>query len=297
MIAGSPGPGTLRDSLRADCTACAALCCVVPGLTASADFAINKPPGSPCPNLLADYRCGIHDRLRQRGFPGCTVFDCFGAGPRATAVCAGRDRRDGAGPASDLSDGFGALLHLHELLWYLDEALALAPARALQPRLRAEFLRLRTLAGGEPRELAAIDLRAVREPANVLLLEASHAVRGRDGGPGPDHRGADLIGVRWRGADLRRANLRGAYLIGADLRDADLREADLIGADLRGADLGAADLTGALFLTQPQVNAASGDGRTRLPPPVSRPPHWTGSAPDCTASGLMEIPESTSCPP
>ncbi|HET9656853.1 MAG TPA: pentapeptide repeat-containing protein [Kineosporiaceae bacterium] len=281
MTAGSSGPETVRDCLRADCTACAALCCVAPGLTASADFAISKPPGRPCPNLLADFRCGIHDRLRQRGFPGCTVFDCFGAGQRATAVYAGRDRCDGAdaGADADLFAGFGVLLHLHELLWYLDEALTLAPARALEPRLRAEFLRLRTLAGGGPRELAAVDSRAVREPVNVLLLEVSRAVRGRDGRPGPDHRGADLIGVRWRGADLRRADLRGACLIGADLRGADLREADLIGADLRGADLGAADLTGALFLTQPQVNAANGDDGTRLPPPMSRPPHWAGSAP------------------
>jgi len=40
----------------------------------------DKPAGRPCPNLGADFGWGIHDSLRKRGFPGCAVFDCFGAG-------------------------------------------------------------------------------------------------------------------------------------------------------------------------------------------------------------------------
>jgi uncharacterized protein YjbI with pentapeptide repeats len=68
--------------------------------------------------------------------------------------------------------------------------------------------------------------------------------------------------------------LRGALLLGADLRNADLRRADLLGADLRGARLHGADLTDVLFLTQPQVSAAVGDGATRLPDRVDRPTHW-----------------------
>ena len=36
--------------LRADCTRCFALCCVAPAFAASADFAIDKPAGQPCPN-------------------------------------------------------------------------------------------------------------------------------------------------------------------------------------------------------------------------------------------------------
>ena len=77
------------DRLHADCARCFALCCVAPAFAASADFAIDKPAGQPCPNLLADFRCGIHDHLRERGFPGCTVFDCFGAGQRVAQVSFG----------------------------------------------------------------------------------------------------------------------------------------------------------------------------------------------------------------
>ena len=73
-----------REHLRADCSRCAGLCCVAPAFAASADFAIDKPAGVACPNLADDFRCGIHAQLRDRGFPGCTVFDCFGAGQHIT---------------------------------------------------------------------------------------------------------------------------------------------------------------------------------------------------------------------
>ena len=63
-------------------------------------------------------------------------------------------------------------------------------------------------------------------------------------------------------------------LIRADLRDADLDEADLLGGDLRDADVRGCDLSGALFLTQPQVSSATGDGGTLLPPGLTRPGHW-----------------------
>ena len=70
------------------------------------------------------------------------------------------------------------------------------------------------------------------------------------------------------------ANLRSALLIAADLRRSDLRGVDLIGADLRDTDLSDADLSEALFVTQFQLNAATGSARTALPPLVRRPTHW-----------------------
>ncbi len=82
------------EELHADCAQCAALCCVAPGFSVSADFAINKAPGQPCPHLGPDFRCGIHERLRPDGFTGCAVFDCFGAGQQVTQVTfRGRDWR------------------------------------------------------------------------------------------------------------------------------------------------------------------------------------------------------------
>lgn len=77
-------PGDGRETLRADCANCFALCCVALTLTASSDFAIDKDAGRPCPNLQDDFRCGIHTRLRPKGFSGCTVYDCFGAGQKVS---------------------------------------------------------------------------------------------------------------------------------------------------------------------------------------------------------------------
>ncbi|HEX2130203.1 MAG TPA: pentapeptide repeat-containing protein [Actinophytocola sp.] len=257
--------------LRADCASCVGLCCVAPAFAASADFAVDKPAGTPCANLLADHRCGIHDSLRDKGFRGCTVFDCFGAGQRVTReTFGGRSWRDEPAVAGPMFAAFPVVRDLHELLWYLAEALDRAPA-GLRDDLRAAFAETDRLAGQTPEALAAVDVRAHRGRVNTLLTHVSEAVRGRRG---PHHRGADLAGRDLTGADLRRANLRGAVLIGADLTRADLRLADLTGADLRGTNLRAADLSTALFLTQFQTNAALGDATTRLPAAVDRPPHW-----------------------
>jgi hypothetical protein len=74
-----PGAGEHAEELRADCASCFGLCCVALPFARSADFAADKPAGRPCANLREDFRCGIHGRLRDKGYQGCTVFDCFGA--------------------------------------------------------------------------------------------------------------------------------------------------------------------------------------------------------------------------
>jgi len=251
------------ELLRADCSRCVGLCCAGPAFAASADFAIDKPAGQPCPNLRPDFRCGIHDRLRERGFPGCTAYDCFGAGQRVTATFAGKDWRD-PNVAPRMFAAYGVARDLHELLWYLTEAAELNPSDEVD-RALAETGRL--LDNGA----SAAEAAAHRDSVRTLLRRTSETVRNP---AGPDHTGADLIGRRLRGADLSRASLRGAYLIEADLRDAVLHRADLIGADLRGADLSGADLSTAIFVTRPQIAAANGDADTLLPPAVERPAHW-----------------------
>jgi hypothetical protein len=257
------------STLRADCENCFGLCCVASTFTSSADFALDKPAGEPCPNLLADFRCGIHGTLRQRGFPGCTVFDCLGAGQKVAQVTyRGRSWRDAPGTATEMFAVFGVMRQLHEILWYLTEASVRAPADDVHA-LRDEVEAL-TLADAET--LVAVDVQALRDRVRPLLGRTSERLRA--GSRGEDRAGADLIGAKLRKSSLRGADLRGAYLIGADLREADLRRADLLGADLRNARLDGADLRDVLFLTQFQLNAAQGDARTRLPDAVSRPTHW-----------------------
>jgi len=268
--------GGRRSSLRADCARCAGLCCVAPAFSASADFAIDKAAGQPCPNLRPDFRCGIHARLRQRGFPGCAAYDCFGAGQKVTQVTfGGQDWRRAPGIAAQMFRVFAIMRQLHELLWHLGEALALPAAGPLHRELGQAFEETERLTRGTPAALETLEMTAYRREVSALLRRASELARAGSGGPGgADLAGADLIGRDLAGADLRGASLRGAVLVGADLRGADLGAADLTGADLRGADLRGADLAGSVFLTQSQVDAARGDAGTRLPPRLTSPPHW-----------------------
>jgi uncharacterized protein YjbI with pentapeptide repeats len=242
--------------LTADCSRCAGLCCVAPAFAKSSDFAIDKPAGRPCPHLRGDFRCDIHELLPERGFPGCAVFDCFGAGQHLVQGTFGgadwRSRKDQAGQMFAL---LPVLRQLHELAWYLTEALKLDAARRLHSPLETALQETERISAGTPEQLLALDLNAYRSRVNPLLLQASELARAGFGRR-PDYRGADLIGRNLRGEDLRGASLRGALLIGTDLRAADLRCADFTGADLRGADLRDADLTGALFLTAAQLGSA-----------------------------------------
>ena len=264
-----------RTSLRADCESCFGLCCVVPAFSASADFAITKKAGHPCPNLSPDFRCGIHTRLRDEGFRGCTVYDCFGAGQKVSQVTfGGADWRQAPLTAKQMFKVFPIMRDLHELLWYLSEALTLQGAGPLLTQLGLALAETEHLTYLSPDELIQLDLGEHRQVVNDLLLATSELLRAEFRKERKELRGADLIGANLAGADLTGSSLRGAYLIGADLSYADLRMADLTGADLRGADIKGADLSDSIFLIQSQVDSAKGDSGTTLPASLTHPRHW-----------------------
>jgi len=269
---------TLDIELTADCKRCIGLCCVVLGFSASADFAIDKAAGEACPHLQTDFRCAIHTELRGRGFAGCSVYDCLGAGQQVTQVIfAGRDWRCDSAIAKQMFEVFPKVQQLHEMLWYLREALHLQAARPLHAEMRVALAEIVKLSRGTPQALLALDLADTRRGLTGLLRSASELARSHAPGPHADYANADLIGAHLAGADLRAASLRGAQLIAADLCGADLRLADLTAADMRNADLSGANLSTALFVRQSQLEAARGDARTRLPAGRRRPTHWLSS--------------------
>ncbi|MGE5703609.1 MAG: pentapeptide repeat-containing protein, partial [Clostridia bacterium] len=261
-----------RLNLYDDCERCFGLCCVALPFAASSDFAIDKEAGRPCGNLQPDFRCGVHTSLRQRGFRGCTVYECFGAGQKVAHVTfGGKDWRSAPEIAKQMFEVFPIMRQLHELLWYITEAMELPAANPIHRELKDALDKTEDLTHLDPDALLKVDVAVHRADVNTLLLRTSELVRAQAPRPKKGQqktfgRGADLIGAKLGGADLRGANLRGAYLIAADLRGADLRMADLIGADFRDADIRGADLTESLFLTQSQLNAARGDAKTKLPP-------------------------------
>ena len=244
-------------ALRADCSRCFGLCCVAPGFSKSADFALTKPAGQPCRNLQDDDGCRIHATLRSQGFPGCVVYDCFGAGQRvAQHTFGGVSWRDEPQTSERMFEVFAVMRQLHELLWLLEEAAALDAAGPLRGEIADAQQETSQLADGDADALCALDIAAHRDTVNVVLRRASELAR----------------------APFKGANLRGASLLGADLRQANLRFADVTGADLRAANVAGADLREVLFLSQSQVDAMNGDHETQLPAQRIRPAHWAAPA-------------------
>jgi uncharacterized protein YjbI with pentapeptide repeats len=263
-------------NLRADCENCFGLCCVALPYAKSADFAFDKDSGTPCRNLHSNYLCGIHNELRNKGFRGCSAYECFGAGQKVSQrTYHGKDWRTNKDVAQEMFDVYPIMQQLHEMLWYLNEALTIDAAKSVYKELHNSLTETEELTYNSPEFLLSIDVIEHRTKVNKLLIRTSELVRAQVTKKQKDtRRGMAYLGAKLKGADLRGANLRGALLIAADLRNADLRWSDVIGADFRDADISGANLTWSIFLTQAQVNAAKGNKQTKLPATLVRPAHW-----------------------
>ena len=163
--------------LRADCGRCSALCCVALPYAASADFAYDKPAGRPCRHLN-DVSCSIHAQLPERGFPGCTVFDCLGAGQQVTQHTydgvTWRDRPDLAG---EIFAAFLIMRQLQELRWYLRQADRGDQPLEVRRRVRRWADRTAALTRQGPDELLQCDVADHRAAVDDVLSEVSRRVR------------------------------------------------------------------------------------------------------------------------
>ena len=270
-------------SLRSDCDNCFGLCCVALYFSSIEGFPIDKEAGQPCINLQADFRCFVYKNLKEKGLKGCITFDCFGAGQKVAQVnFGGQDWRKSQNLAKQMFAVFLIMRQLHELLWYLTEALTLQETRSIHDDLSSMRDETEHLTHLRPDHLVQLDIATHRAKVNILLIKTSELVRTEVRRGANTHlkrkktfgQRADLIAADLKKVDLKGANLRGACLIAADLRGNALIGTDLIGADFRDADIRGADLSQSIFLTQAQINAAKGDSSTKLPLSINRPTHW-----------------------
>ncbi|NLW90568.1 MAG: pentapeptide repeat-containing protein [Syntrophomonadaceae bacterium] len=274
-------PGDNSPSLKADCSNCCGICCVALYFSSSEGFPQDKKTGDPCRHLQPDSRCAIYSKLQEQELKGCMAFDCFGAGQKVTTVSfAGLDWRKSSELAQAMFDVFLIMRHLHEMQWYLSDALRQSSARPIYRDLQDMLKETEEVTLLSPSEIIGLDMDALRGRVNKLLLITSELVRTNTFGAAREmtkkkmRRGALLMGADLRKHDLRGANLRGSCLIAADFRGADLTAADLIGADFRDTDIRGTNLSRSLFFTQSQVNAARGDHSTRLPEGLEYPRWW-----------------------
>lgn len=277
------GDKELYENLRVDCEKCFGFCCVALYFSASEGFPTNKDAGKPCLNLQSDFSCAIHKDLRQKGLKGCTAYDCFGAGQKVAQITYdGHDWQQVQESAKQMFEVFLIMRQLHEMLWYLTEALMKQTNSTIKDKLSHLVSETERLTYLNADSLIELDVAAHRNDVNALLQQTSELVRAKalKGQKTNLKRKKttagrlDLFGADLRKTNLRGADLRGAFLIAADLRGTDLSGADLIGADLRDADLRGANLTDSMFITQSQINTAKGDSNTKLPISLARPIYW-----------------------
>jgi len=154
--------------LRADCGACAGLCCIAYAFDRSEDFACHKRAGQACQHLGDDHRCAIHAERVQRGFAGCVAYDCHGAGQHATARFADADART-------RNAAFLTLRHVHEQLWQLTHARQMCPPQAasLRARIARRMAELRARAQASAETLARA--RIASTPTATLLRQVGLA--------------------------------------------------------------------------------------------------------------------------
>ncbi|MDQ0272292.1 pentapeptide repeat-containing protein [Cytobacillus purgationiresistens] len=268
----------MSDYLKSDCSNCFGLCCVALPYAKSADFAFNKDGGKPCRHLCTDNRCSIHDDLRGKGFRGCVSYECFGAGQHVSqTIFKGKEWRAHPEAANLMFSVFPIVQQLHEMLYYLRQAMNVEETSSLHSNLKTIYEETLQLTNALPEEILQFEIAVHRSIVNEYLTKTSELVRKETIEKNKNMKElqrADYIGARLKKANLKGANLRGKLFIAADLSYADLRKADFIGADLRDADLRNANLTECIFLTQSQVNSARGNRETKLPDYVERPQHW-----------------------
>lgn len=273
----------LYEELKIDCGKCFGFCCIALYFSASEGFPTDKDAGKPCINLQNDFSCAVHKSLREKGLKGCTAYDCFGAGQKVAQVTyGGQHWRQNPESAEQMFKVFLIMRQLHEMLWYLTEALMIQRNTTIRDKLSQLISETESFSNLSAASLTGLNIEAHRQKVNALLQQTSELVRvkaieGQKNTLRCKKRIAgrlNLIGADLKKTNLRGADLRGALLIAADLKGIDFSGADLIGADLRDADLRGANLSESIFVTQSQINTAKGDSNTRLPISLARPIYW-----------------------
>ncbi|WP_160672061.1 pentapeptide repeat-containing protein [Clostridium sp. C8-1-8] len=270
--------------LRIDCKKCFGFCCVALYFSAFEGFPSDKEAGKPCLNLNEDFSCKIHKDLRSKGLKGCTSYDCFGAGQKvAQNTYKGSSWRNHPESAKDMFDIFLIVKQLHEMQWYLTDALNKSSDKEIKSKITILINETKEMTFLRDDDLRSLDLESHRDRVNALLKKTSKEVRnnllkGKENNVKQKRRIAgrlDLIGADLKKINVKGADLSGALLMAADLKNNELNCTDLIGADLRDADLRGANLTNTIYITQAQINTAKGDLSTKLPAHIIRPSYWT----------------------
>ncbi|WP_246213135.1 pentapeptide repeat-containing protein [Aminipila butyrica] len=235
-------------------------------------FPANKEAGIPCQYLRPDFRCDIHTTLKSKNLRGCLAYDCFGAGQKVTQNCFPIvDWKSNSNHGSKIFQVFQIVFQLHQMEWYLIEALSLPAAEALESDIKSLIWENERLTGLPAEEILHLDMESYRTDVNKILKQVSHimAVNAK----GKIDR--DYFAQNFKHANLNHKDFSMALLIAADLEGCSLQGTNFLGADMRDTNIKNTDLSTSIFLTQMQINGARGNSKTILPAGISRPASWS----------------------
>lgn len=262
----------LQENLKIDCEKCSGLCCVALYCMKTDGFPANKEAGVPCKHLESDFRCDMHAQLVSKNMRGCLAYDCFGAGQKVTQTSYGNiDWKSAPDKADEIFQVFLAIVQLHQMEWYLLEALSLNKAEYLEADIQLLIAENEQMTNKPPAEILGLDVEGYREKVNQVLKQVSESIRTKAAG---DKNAKDFFGKDFKKACLKERDFSMAYLIAANLEGCSLAGANFLGADLRDANLKNTDLRECVFLTQMQINSAKGNVQTRIPGYLTRPLSW-----------------------
>lgn len=216
------------NHLKPECAKCFGLCCVALYFSTQNGFPTDKSAGTSCPNLKADFRCMIHEKLGALGRKGCVAYECFGAGQQVSQVTfAGQNWRLEPLSADLMFEVFLIMRQLHEMCWYLTEALSFKLALPICEEIGEALYATERITQFTPHSLMEFNLSAHCTKINALLRnisklvrsEISHANKSKVNTEKKSKAREDFCGRDLRKKDLRCADLRGACLIAADLEE------------------------------------------------------------------------------
>jgi hypothetical protein len=161
----------LPSALRADCSRCVGLCCVVPAFRAVQGFGFDKPPRKKCSHLTSDSRCAIHEDRVARGFVACVGFDCYGAGQRVVKELGVSLSWLGPADKADvLSSAYSSFLVLHRLMASLTVAATICAPKS-RAQLRLERMKLNRLCQTDEAQRGHLNLVKIEREIFTLIGE------------------------------------------------------------------------------------------------------------------------------
>ncbi|MFA9379098.1 MAG: pentapeptide repeat-containing protein [Lachnotalea sp.] len=262
----------LQEKLKIDCKKCSGLCCVALFCIKSDGFPANKESGVPCQYLMNDFRCNIHSNLISKNMRGCLAYDCFGAGQKVTQSCyPNTDWKSNADKGEEIFQVFIIVYQLHQMEWYLIEALSMVLDENLKSDIESLISENEQMTRQSPNEILHLNIEKYRLNVNQKLKKVSNLIVTD---AFKEKNSNDFFGKNFKCANLDKQDFSMAILIAANLEGCSLNGTSFLGADLRDTNIQNTDLGSSIFLTQMQINSAKGNVNTNLPKNLIRPASW-----------------------